>query len=246
MAVSTTVKLFVALRSHNRCAFADCRQLLTRDGVVAKNATVGEAAHIFGEKEGSARYVGSMTDAERNSETNLIYLCPLCHTKIDKQEADFPADMLIKVRSEHEAWAEQQLDNEMSSIGFAELEVACKALATGNFSQSGNFEVISPDDKIKKNNLTQSVRSLITMGLSQSHEVANYLTQVAQLDSNFPEQLSAGFKMKYLELKLRCSGDHLFMELLNYAQRGHSDFRHEAAALAIQCHLFQLCEVFEK
>ena len=65
---------------------------------------IGEAAHIYGEhagtkaKKASARYRDDMTDAERDHYDNLIYLCPTCHTKIDKQENEYPANLLFEIK----------------------------------------------------------------------------------------------------------------------------------------------------
>ncbi|WP_284223853.1 hypothetical protein, partial [Brevundimonas denitrificans] len=43
-------------RSGNRCAIRDCRKELTQDKKAVSSAyTLGEQAHIVGEKEGAAR-----------------------------------------------------------------------------------------------------------------------------------------------------------------------------------------------
>ena len=185
-----------------------------------------------------------MTDEQRNAYENLIYLCPTCHTKIDKQEADYPAESLLKTKHQHEEWVSQKLDDGMSSVTFVELEIAAKA--SGTYCPENDFHVIPPQEKIEKNNLTIKVHKLISMGLSRSTEVSSYLQKQAQLDDQFPERLKEGFKTKYLELKASVSGDALFMAILEFAQQGKNDFTQNAASLAILCHLFQLCEVFEK
>ena len=254
MGASAKTKVTLALKSGNRCAFRECRQVLTSDGEKSDTAIVGEAAHIYGEKPGakgkpaSARYRSDMTDAQRNHYDNLIYLCPTCHTKIDKQEKDYPADLLFALKAEHESWVAEQLDQGMSEVSFAELEVAAKALASGKHSSNGDsFEVIPPPEKINKNKLSDAVRSDIAMGLSKSYEVERFLANMAKnVDDDFPERLKSGFKEKYLELKTTLSGDELFAAMLEFAQTGQKSFRQQAAGLAILSHLFHLCEVFEK
>ncbi|MCZ8216060.1 MAG: HNH endonuclease, partial [Cyclobacteriaceae bacterium] len=182
MSASYPTKVFLAMKSGNLCALKDCRKILTSDGVESDPAVIGEAAHIYGESPGtktkppSARYRIDMTDEQRNHYDNLIYLCPSCHTKIDKQEKDFPADFLFSLKREHELWVAEQLDQGMSEVSFAELEVAAKALASGQHSSNGDdFNVIPPEEKIKKNGLSDNVRSDIAMGLSKSHEVERFL-----------------------------------------------------------------------
>lgn len=234
------------MRSGNKCALPDCRVSLTCDGTKSLDVTIGEAAHIYGEKEIAARYKKEMTDDSRNHCDNLMYLCPTCHTKIDKQIADYPAEKLIEIKKSHEAWVSERLDESMSEVSFAELEIAAKAIASGQHFVNGDFHVITPDEKIQKNGLTQEVRAQISMGLSRSSEVNDFLVKASQLDAKLPERLKDGFKGKYLELRQIFSGDTLFYAMLEFAQSGQQDFKQQAASLAILTHLFHLCEVFEK
>lgn len=252
MSASYPTKLFLAMKSGNLCAMKTCRISLTSDGNDSSPEVIGEAAHIYGENPGkktkppSARYRQDMTDEERNHYKNLIYLCPTCHTKIDKQEADYPADMLFQLKAEHEAWVEEQLDNGMSDVTFAELEVAAKAIASGQHSASDDLHVLPPDEKIQKNSLGPDSRSYILMGLSKSAEVTRFLSQMSHLDMNFPIRLRNGFQQKYVELEQTLSGDELFMGMLEFAQSGQRDFKQQAASLALLSHLFHLCDIFKK
>jgi len=252
MSATYPTKLFLAMKSGNLCALPDCKKRLTSEGIESGSAVIGEAAHIYGENPGtvkkkqSARFREDMTDAERNHYDNLIYLCPTCHTIIDKQEEDYPAKLLFKVKREHEEWVEGQLDSSMSDVTFAELEIAAKAIASGNHAANGDFTVIPPEEKLGKNNLGGVTRSYIAMGLSRSSEVTSFLSQMSQLDDDYPVRLRDGFKEKYLELKNDYKSDELFMAMLEFAQKGQCDFKQQAASLALLSHLFHLCEVFEK
>ena len=254
MSASYPTKIFLAMKSGNICALKDCRRVLTSHGVKSTPTVIGEAAHIYGESPGtkttpaSARYQPAMTDEQRNHYDNLIYLCPSCHTKIDKQENDYPAVLLFSLKKEHESWVAEQLDQGMSEVSFAELEIAAKALASGKHSSNvDGFKVIPPEEKINKNGLSDNVRSDIAMGLSKRHEVERFLANMAtKVDEEFPERLKSGFKTKYLELKETLSGDEICMSMLEFALAVQLEVRQMAAALAILSHLFHLCEVFEK
>ncbi len=252
MSASYPTKIILAFKSGNRCAMPSCKIPLVSKGDVSDEAIIGQAAHIYGENAGtktkkpSARYREDMTDEQRNHYDNLIYLCPTCHTKIDKQEEDFPADLLFEMKNKHEAWVDEQLDQSMSDVSFAELEVAAKAIASGGHTLNGDLSAIPPEEKLKKNNLGNSSRAYIAMGLSRSSEVTRFLSQMSQLDDEYPIRLRDGFKNKYEELKKLLAGDELFMGMLDFAQAGLNDFKQQAAALALLSHLFHLCEVFEK
>lgn len=95
-------------RSGNRCAICKCP--LTQDSAaVTATFTLGEQAHIVGEKQNTARGNSSLSPNERNSYHNLILLCPTHHTEIDKNEADWPIEKLHQVKSQHELWVMETL-----------------------------------------------------------------------------------------------------------------------------------------
>ena len=62
-------------------------------------AITGEIAHIAGENPTAARYDGPMSDAERRSYANLIYLCGDHHTEIDRQERTYPVEWLHRCKA---------------------------------------------------------------------------------------------------------------------------------------------------
>jgi hypothetical protein len=246
MTATYPTKLYLAMFSGGICAFESCRKKLTSEGTVAKNAVLGEAAHIYGEKEGAARYKPDMSEEERNHHNNLLYLCPTCHTKIDKQEADHPAKILFELKEKHESWVKNQLDIGMTNFSFADLELAVKALSNGQYITNGDFTVISPEEKIVKNNLSCQTRQYLLTGISRSSEVADYLTKLAQIDNQAPDRLKNGFKAHYHVLAESFTGDALFMQMFDFATKGAQGFTQQAAGLAILTHLFEICEVFKK
>lgn len=235
-------------KAAGRCAFSTCRKLLILEATPSDKARqIGKIAHIVAHSPAGPRADANYPNDKLDTYANWVLLCPTCHDTVDAQPENYPTEALLRIKQEHESWVEEQLDEEMSNVSFAELEVAAKALSTGKFSESTDFSVIPPELKIAKNNLTQVSRTYISMGLSRSPEVERFLVNMAQLvDSEFPERLKNGFKQKYLELSKDSSGDELFMDMLEFANSGRSDFKQQAAGLAILTHLFHLCEIFEK
>lgn len=235
-------------KAAGRCAFPTCRKFLILEATPSNKAKqIGKIAHLVAHSPAGPRADANYPQDKLDSYANWILLCPTCHDIIDIQPENYPTEALLKIKQEHELWVEEQLDVEMSNVSFAELELAAKALSTGKFSELTDFHVIPPELKITKNNLTQVSRAYITMGLSRSSEVERFLARMAQvIDTDFPERLKSGFKQKYLELSKSSSGDELFMDMLEFAYSGRSDFKQQAASLAILSHLFHLCEIFEK
>ena len=95
-------------RAGNRCS--RCRKELSQDAKSISSAfTIGEQAHIVGEKDEAARWSDAITLEERNSYHNLILLCPTHHTEIDKNEADWSVEKLYLLKSTHELWVRETL-----------------------------------------------------------------------------------------------------------------------------------------
>jgi len=97
------------------CSFSGCSEKLSVEQA-AKVApyTLGEMAHIKGNKLGSNRYDQSQADVARNSYENLILLCPTHHTLIDKSEneLEYTVELLHEMKDEHESYISNRLGKE--------------------------------------------------------------------------------------------------------------------------------------
>lgn len=234
-------------KSAGRCALATCRiDIVLETPSHDKSKQIGKIAHIVAHGESGPRANRDFPKDKLDAYDNWILLCPTCHDTVDSLESQYTVEQLLKIKSEHEAWVSERLDESMSEVSFAELAIAVKSIASGQHFVNGDFHAIAPDEKIQKNGLTQEVRAQISMGLSRSSEVNDFLVKASQLDAKLPERLKDGFKGKYLELRQSFSGDALFYAMLEFAQSGQQGFKQQAASLAILTYLFHLCEVFEK
>ncbi|MCL1983088.1 MAG: hypothetical protein FWG53_08405 [Clostridiales bacterium] len=110
-------------KSGNRCAV--CKKCLAENDAAR---SLGENAHIYGEKPEATRYDPNQKEAFVNSEKNLIYVCPGCHYKIDYvRPQDYPVERLFEIKREHEeavrTLPQNTLDNEKISTHLAEVIV---------------------------------------------------------------------------------------------------------------------------
>lgn len=93
----------LARRAAFHCSNPDCCVLTTGPTASDSGAiNIGEAAHIYGRTEGSARFNITITPAMRGDIINGVWLCRNCHKKIDNDAAQFPAELLFEWRREHE------------------------------------------------------------------------------------------------------------------------------------------------
>lgn len=102
---STETKLLLAFRSGLICSNPDCNTLTCGpvEGIDSLSTKIDEAAHIFGARKGSARFIEEMQDTERADITNGIWVCANCHTKVDKNRGtSYPSGLLKKWKDDHE------------------------------------------------------------------------------------------------------------------------------------------------
>lgn len=112
MAISSKSIKLLWSNAAGRCAFPECRIRLCSDGSGASAPhTIGEMAHIRGEKPGSSRHDSSQTQEERDDYSNLILLCPTHHTLIDKPEnlPIYSVAELARLKSDHERYVDGRL-----------------------------------------------------------------------------------------------------------------------------------------
>lgn len=219
---------------------------------------IGEVAHIAGEHGGekggrpSARYDAKMTVRERNSLSNLLFICPNCHKKIDAHphgERDYPVGLLLSIKRDHESNFAAAEKESMASVSFGELEKATEWIHSKPFPSSDlDFSRISLEDKIQRNGLSVSSQNLITSRLASTLQVRSFIQSLSQNDPKFPDRLISGFLEYYHKLRRTgtSSGEELFDSMCLFARRGFKDFKIQFAAEAVLVYLFETCEVFER
>ncbi|GHD20578.1 hypothetical protein GCM10007147_13120 [Nocardiopsis kunsanensis] len=75
------------------------------DPTTRGNLPTGVVSHIAALSDGGPRFDPSMTNEQRNTVENLMFLCPSCHSMIDKNSGrGFPTDELVEAKGRHESW----------------------------------------------------------------------------------------------------------------------------------------------
>ncbi len=101
--------------SGGRCAFPGCwERLCYHEAEEAAPFTLGEMAHICGDKPGANRHDTMQSAPERDGYQNLILLCPTHHTLIDRKEneAEYTVAALHAMKAEHEARVLARIDQD--------------------------------------------------------------------------------------------------------------------------------------
>jgi hypothetical protein len=188
-----------------------------------------------------------MTEDERDSVHNLIFMCTDHHTIIDKVEADWPTATLLAIKTAHEAQVRLAMEEAFADVAFPELERSISWVTAQAPGAHGSFDLVAPDEKIEKNALTNGSRHIIAAGIAARATVSAYVEAEAQLDADFPERLKAGFLAEYYALRAQGhKGDELFELMCSFAQRGLRNQADRTAGIAVLIYLFEICDVFEK
>ncbi|UCE61493.1 MAG: hypothetical protein JSU63_07035 [Phycisphaerales bacterium] len=99
------VKRTLAERACYHCCNPDCRELTGGPhSDPSKVLRTGIACHIQGASRGGPRYDQLQTSEERSGIENGIWLCSECAQLIDKDEAAYPPEVLLKWKQDHESW----------------------------------------------------------------------------------------------------------------------------------------------
>lgn len=151
MAISEkTIKLLWG-NAAARCAFPDCGALLcTPESGAAAPYTIGEMAHIRGEKKGANRHDENQTAKERDAYANLILLCPTHHTLIDKpeNEATYSVNQLLNMKLQHN----QDVENRFKSCVYKSKQDIAKVIHPLLVQNHAAFKNYGPQSDIARKN----------------------------------------------------------------------------------------------
>ena len=113
MAISPKTSKILWSSAAGHCSFPQCKEKLYEPDA-GQGYTTGEMAHINGEKPGSNRYDCNQAAGERDGYSNLILLCPMHHTAIDKPENEkkYSAEVLHAFKRDHERYVHNRMSVE--------------------------------------------------------------------------------------------------------------------------------------
>jgi hypothetical protein len=100
IAPTTETKLRLFADSGGFCQNPECLSELFRD-IEDTTVHVAEMAHIISAADDGPRANTTVTAEQRGCYTNLILLCPMCHTIIDKAEDKHPEALVMNWKQTH-------------------------------------------------------------------------------------------------------------------------------------------------
>jgi hypothetical protein len=95
-------RLQLVARAGGRCEFPGCNELLFEHRVTRHQGNFAQFAHVVAFSHagprGSGRRPRDIHDVE-----NLLLLCPQCHKLVDDRPTEYPREVIVAFKTEHEA-----------------------------------------------------------------------------------------------------------------------------------------------
>jgi len=107
--ISETVKLQLWVKSAGRCEFKGCNVPVWYNGLTLGEGNFAQIAHIIGSSKDGPRGT-EQSDQLQTDYSNLMLLCQRCHKEIDDHPENYPIELLINWKQEHENRIEIQTD----------------------------------------------------------------------------------------------------------------------------------------
>ncbi|MBN5253306.1 HNH endonuclease [Serratia marcescens] len=180
------------------CSFSGCNEKLSvAEAAEGAPYTIGEMAHIKGNRPGSNRYDIEQPATERDSYENLILLCPTHHTLIDKVENvdRFSVEILHEMKSKHET----SISNRLAVIKYESIDKlkdkisACLAESHQSWEQYGPLS-----DNAKKNPNSEQIYAIwiserLSIIVPNNREIVKILQENRELFSRGEQVLVSKF-----------------------------------------------------
>lgn len=103
MSIGAKTRKMLWGRSASRCSLPDCRRPLVEDETETDDPSiVGDEAHSVAREPDGPRGESDLTPEERDYFSNLILLCKVHHRLVDDQPGTYTANVLHRMKEEHE------------------------------------------------------------------------------------------------------------------------------------------------
>ena len=103
MAINENVKRALYMESAGFCQNPNCNCSLLPLFASGRISNIIELAHIIGKNIDGPRGKEPLELTERDTVENILTLCPTCHTIIDKNENEYPVELLHQWKLQHKS-----------------------------------------------------------------------------------------------------------------------------------------------
>lgn len=224
------------MKSDGKCCI--CKDIIGR---YEDEGFIGEFAHIEDLQQATKRYNPNKLVDELNDESNIMILCPNCHTEIDKHSEKYSTEMLKEIKKEYENNIKIAIEYSNPNL-YANFSKICKELSEkcNNTGIIEKYESIKVEEKINKNSLYE-VKDQIDMCMRYIPIFKDFLQTISQSEKT--ELRHNIISLYRQELCKDISNVERFTNLIRSVVG--NDFSNVIPAGIIICNYFEECDVFE-
>lgn len=170
---STKVKDVLARRVAHACSNPKCEMATVGPHTVPEKVTnIGVAAHVTAASVGGPRFDANLTEEERASVNNGIWLCQSCSKEIDSDIPKYTKLLLLQWKAEAERKAAERLNKQLGRSNLP-------------FYAGADFEPIPQNGFIEKEFNGQTIRAFLQgNSLHVEHEIPGGGTSYYIFDEN--------------------------------------------------------------
>ncbi|MEJ1938435.1 HNH endonuclease, partial [Nostoc sp. NIES-2111] len=171
-----TIKLLFGL-SGGFCTYEGCGNSCFEPSSDGDWTVIGHIAHIDDYSVNNPRRPGTPSAGDKNDYSNLILLCPTCHSKVDNNKTDHPGSRLLEMKRKREESGRQKMARELNNVSDQDIEdiVGHLAASANVYDTVENFDVVAIQNKIDFNNLSPQIQVYIRHGMGGANRVNNFL-----------------------------------------------------------------------
>jgi hypothetical protein len=154
---SVSVKKTLQMQAAFICSNPTCRKLTIAPSHTDENKVqyIGTAAHITAASVDGPRYDRSLSEDERSSINNAIFLCRNCGDMIDKNNGiDYPTTQLQAWKAEHDSWVLNNLNQRIDAQNTINNLIASYNETTFNSTNVYNYAASPKDESIEHDKAT--------------------------------------------------------------------------------------------
>lgn len=236
-----------------RCCFPGCTtDLLTGQNDDRNNRQffIGEICHVDPFSRSGPRGQTLSRMEMINELDNLVIMCPTHHTTIDKAATQYPGEIILQWKVQHEQRMAELIRGRAPFAGSPEIKQALHWLsAKAEMTQISEEMAVHcpPHEKIVINNLDQRSQQILITGMGAASLVGNYMVHQEKMHSGFIDSIRGVFIGEYLRLKqLGTESNITFYTLYASCLSDYSDFSSHFASCCLVYYFFEKCEIMEK
>lgn len=201
MSISDTTRKRLWGNSGNCCAYCHCKLVIDATENDPE-AIIGEECHIIAQSPNGPRGTTSY-EGDLDGYDNLLLLCSVHHTMIDKQPNTYTVEALRKLKAHHEKWVQKRLNtstatnqnaNSVKEISLTQIKTGKELLSLLASAHSYATHYDEPDNRDELDLISNFISKAIEWGeFADDFDQKAFMLNAFDLNDDLKDLNNAGF-----------------------------------------------------